>query len=344
MNDLFIADSVNLSSEQIAFFKALIKKASVNDGDCQLTPQTSQQLSETSSQTHPQPVHQLHPDPRTSDATQGVRAAYAPIVQTELPLLRSGGGGGGGVFMDMLSGPSWAGAPSGTQRVPTSAAMPTFLQKQLASTQKGSPEQAQWLSNLEDSVMNIPSQELLMAATQDIREKRSRPLRLESAPSLIAPRTLSELERSLCASSSFMREAIAAGMTGMLSESQLMAGGGTATGPPSRFGAAGDAPGSPPQSGDQHLLVDAGPFLFEGGADLPHANLSNMVTSFDWDSFNSAFAPGGELGKDATGAMAVCPAATAGGSAWGRVCKEVGLQLSKGNLGERPPSWVPGMR
>ena len=90
-------------------------------------------------------------------------------------------------FMDMLSGPSWVGGPSGMSmtrdgaspggRLPSGAAapplpllragvMPTHLQRQLAGSATGSPEQEQMLADLEDAVMRIPSEELLHAATQ----------------------------------------------------------------------------------------------------------------------------------------------------------------------------------
>ena len=218
-------------------------------------------------------------------------------------------------------------------------------------------------------------------ALQDIRD-RGRPgghlTRLDTQPSLIAPRTMSELERSLCRSSSFMREVMAAGLSGIVppdspvgagwASPRATAGGGGL--PSSRFsrlsagqaGAATEAsklrhemPPMGDQSEDTSLLgrpsehlVDASPFLAEPGNDLPGASVSAIMADFDWNSFNASFAlpgPDDDIAMaDAQGAAASQrTAAVAGGSAWARVCKEADVRLSsKSDLGPRPPmDWVP---
>ena len=61
-----------------------------------------------------------------------------------------------GGFMDLLSGPSFA-VGNKRRRVP-SFLQPTYLQQQLDGGAGAGPSQQQWLSDLEDSIMNIPSE------------------------------------------------------------------------------------------------------------------------------------------------------------------------------------------
>ena len=178
-----------------------------------------------------------------------------------------------------------------------------------------------------------------------------------------------------------MREAIAAGLDGMLpSDSPLISGGGGGSPTPSRFsrdakrskpdtgvnspvlmpdppalgaglGAASGGLGGGTFSGSGHL-VDPGPFLAADPAThdslLPVANVSAIMTDFNWDSFNASFEPsptavggGGGGGGAAGGSHELLHAD--GGSAWAKVCKEVGVRLaSKSNLGPRPNlGWGP---
>jgi hypothetical protein len=158
----------------------------------------------------------------------------------------------------------------------------------------------------------------------DIRERAAgdRMKRLESV-SIIAPRTMSEIERSLCRSSSFMMEFRAAGLTGEIGAD---GGGGL-----SRSSLGQQADGLVVGSGNdqQPLLVDPSPFLIDDDKELPVANVASMIKSFDWESFNEAFALP-ECGARATASAAghSDAARTASGSSWGRLCKEVNVQMS----------------
>ena len=163
--------------------------------------------------------------------------------------------------------------------------------------------------------------------------------------SIIAPRTMSDLERSLCTSSSFMREVRAAGLTGVID------GGGGDEADLSRFfrqsagqqqvptEVGGAAAGVSGDEDPHQLLVDPVPFLIGDNPekDLPIVNVSSMIKSFDWDSFNGAFslpevAEATDVGSVPDFAAASFMAAS--GSSWAQFCKEVNTRVSAGDLGE----------
>ena len=160
--------------------------------------------------------------------------------------------------------------------------------------------------------------------------------------SIIAPRTMSDLERSLCTSSSFMREVQAAGLTGVI-------GSGGDEVDLSRFSRPSVGQQVPTEvmagvGGDEdphQLLVDPVPFLIEDNPekDLPIANVSSMIKSFDWDSFNSAFSVPEDAEAtdlDAMPDLADASFMAASGSSWAQLCKEVNIRVSTGDMGERP--------
>ncbi|GAX83181.1 hypothetical protein CEUSTIGMA_g10607.t1 [Chlamydomonas eustigma] len=385
MNDLFLTDSVGLSLEQVAFFKALIKKASLNDGDCQLsTPEISQQLAVAAGAGSNQQLaaasgagsrHHVH-QPSTSQPTYN-QPMYSTLLSAGTPyseplqptqfdtsqhmeevigqqcsqtVLQPGGqevNQAGFVESRNTEGFPWGlpQQPPGTSgnRIP-SASLPTFLQRQLVqggtlATAPGS--NMDWVTDLEDSIMTIPSQDLLFAATEDIRNKAGRSQLLNGQLSLIAPRTMSEMERSLCASSSFMREAMRAGLTGLDHVDASS---------PSE---AGESLSSKPSPGDMlgeiHTsthIVDPTPFLATADNGLPmHVTLSSLAgDSFDWTSFNEVFAA--EHGNVAASPPAKRKAGSPPGpaeSAWAQVCRDVSIRYtSSGGLEARPPSWLAG--
>ncbi len=226
----------------MAFFKALIKKASIDDGDCNLTVnssnistshQSGSQGANVSSGRGSQgrqssgrpssagrtgggsaaaPAAQKRGRQRKSDASRGQQpppmpAAPRPQNQQQLQQQHNAGvGGGDAAFMELLNG-------SLSSRIP-SAHLPTYLQTQLQAsaacvyTSAAPPPSAaggavapaplpdeKWLAELEDKVMTMPSAELRLAATEDIRQRRGH-TRLESLnrdASLIAGRTMSEV-------------------------------------------------------------------------------------------------------------------------------------------------------
>lgn len=205
------------------------------------------------------------------------------------------------------------------------------------------------LVNLDDAVMNMPSIKLLQAATEDgVSCGRMPPV--ESLPSTASPRTNSELERALMASSSFMREFMAAKARGLVSSDNSGV---------SKPGSSGSAPhgSGPPSITDQMAAFDRA-FSYDASSDLARAACS-LADDFDWKSFNEIFSRDASWEADqaqlqqqqqqqhAAASAAITGAASIGdgndpprlpsiiaspeNSSWARICNDVKSRKKQGS-------------